>query len=98
MLDLVLKWAVPFICGSAVAFLASLLVKFKASKAGICCLLRAEIIRQYEKWTETGYCPVYAKEALSRAYAAYHGLGGNDVATNLYKETIALPSEKEDKI
>ncbi|MBQ0142249.1 MAG: hypothetical protein KBT06_05540 [Prevotellaceae bacterium] len=96
MLDIVLKWLIPFICGSLVAFLTSLLIKFKAIKAGICCLLRAEIIRQYEKWSGLGYCPVYSKEALSRAYEAYHNLGGNDVATNLYKSTVSLPTEKEE--
>ena len=37
------------------------------------------------------YCPVYAKESLSRAYAAYHTLGGNDVATELYHQVIELP-------
>ena len=39
------------------------------------------------------YCPLYAKEALTRAYKAYHALGGNDVATELYHDCIALPTE-----
>lgn len=93
MLDLILKWFVPFLCGAAITFAGSMLVRLKAIKAGIQCLLRAEIVRQYEKWIDLGYCPVYAKEALSRAYTAYHNLGGNDVATELYHKCIALPSE-----
>ena len=51
----------------------------------------SEIIGQYEKWDERGYCPIYAKEALKRAYHSYHTLGGNDVATGLYEQTMELP-------
>ena len=35
----------------------------------------------------------YAKEALTRAYKAYHALGGNDVATELYHDIMELPTE-----
>ncbi|MBQ0125481.1 MAG: hypothetical protein KBS59_04050 [Clostridiales bacterium] len=98
MLDLFLKWLVPFICGAAITFAGTMFVKLKAIKAGIQCLLRAEIVRQYEKWTEREYCPVYAKEALSRAYKAYHNLGGNDVATELYHKIVALPTELPDNV
>lgn len=64
---------------------------------GLQCLLRAEIIRSHDKYTERGYCPVYAKEALTRAYTAYHALGGNDVATALYNACMLLPDKlKED--
>lgn len=61
-------------------------------EAGVQCLLRAEIIRSHEKYTERGRCPIYAREALTRAYKAYHALGGNDVATDLYNELMELPN------
>lgn len=57
---------------------------------GLQCLLRAEIIRAHEKYTARGYCPIYAKESLRRAYTAYHNLGGNDIATSLYNECLNL--------
>lgn len=57
---------------------------------GLQCLLRAEIIRSYEKYSEKGYCPLYAKEALTRAYNSYHELGGNDVATDLYDKIMDM--------
>lgn len=60
---------------------------------GVQSLLRLEIIRSHDKYMERQFCPVYAKESLSRAYRAYHALGGNDVATELYHETIELPTE-----
>ncbi len=61
-------------------------------EAGVQCLLRAEIIRSHEKYTERGKCPIYAREALTRAYQAYHALGGNDVATDLYHDLMELPN------
>lgn len=65
----------------------------EALRNGLQSLLRAEIIRTYEKNTDREYCPIYAKEALKIEYSAYHNLGGNDVATELYKATLALPTE-----
>lgn len=61
---------------------------------GIQSLLRAEIIRSHEEYGDKGYCPVYAKESLTKAYKAYHALGGNDVATELYKQCMYLPDKR----
>lgn len=89
--ETIIKWIVPFICGSAATLAGTLFLRTRSLRAGVRCLLRAEIISQYEKWTAAGSCPVYAKEALSKAYTAYHGLGGNDVATDMYEATMRLP-------
>ena len=101
MLAAFLKWLVTFVCGGAVTFLAAR-YKFhrkreKALEEGLQALLRAEIIRQYEKHIEREFCPLYAKEALKREYHAYHELGGNDVATELYHKVLELPTEPPDK-
>lgn len=90
----VISWLVPFLMGAIVSGLTLWFGGMKALREGVQCLLRAEIIRQNEKWVKAGYCPVYAKQALSRAYKAYHGLHGNDVATSLYEETMDLPERK----
>nr|DAK92725.1 MAG TPA: hypothetical protein [Caudoviricetes sp.] len=60
-------------------------------------MLRAEIIRDYKEYTAKGWCPVYAREALERAYKAYHAIGGNDVATDLYKKTLSLPASEPER-
>ena len=98
MYDAFIKWLIPFICGGIVSLGGVIVSRLKlgrkkqdAVELGLQCLLRAEIIRQYEKWDEKNYCPIYAKEALKRAYDSYHTLGGNDVATGLYEETMELP-------
>ena len=98
------QWLVTFVCGALVSLAGTLIALWKkehkrekAVENGVQCLLRAEIIRQYEKWEEKKYCPIYAKEALKRAYDSYHTLGGNDVATGLYEETMELPEHKPEE-
>ena len=101
MTELFLKWLVPFLCGAAVSAAGTLFGAWKngrkrdrAVESGLQSLLRAEIIRSYEKYTVRGYCPLYAKEALKREYDSYHLLGGNDVATELYHQVMILPTEE----
>ena len=67
----------------------------KQIESGLQSLLRAEIIRSHEKYMDKGYCPVYAREALNRIYESYHALGGNGTMTELYKQIMALPTDKE---
>lgn len=65
---------------------------------GVQCLLREKIIEKHAKYVEEKhYCPVYAKESIRKAYDAYHALGGNDVATSLYNELMALHTEPPEK-
>ena len=94
ILEKIVSWLVPFLLGGALSAAALWIAGFKALRDGLQCLLRAEIVRQHEKWTRAEYCPIYAKEALTREYKAYHALKGNDVATGLYEEIMELPERK----
>ena len=67
-----------------------------ALENGMLSLLRAEIIRQHDKYTARKYCPVYAKDALEKEYNAYHSLGGNGTITKIYNDTMALPEEQKE--
>lgn len=100
MHDAFIKWLVPFLCGGVISLGGVLVAQFKNNKKrqdaielGLQSLLRAEIIRQHEKWADNHFCPIYAKEALRRTYESYHNLGGNDVATGLYNEIMDLPDK-----
>lgn len=101
MWEELVKWLVGFVMGGAVSFFAARYryrkKNEKAVKEGLQALLRAEIIRQYEKHEERGYCPLYAKEALKREYHSYHALDGNDVVTELYHKLLELPTEPPHK-
>lgn len=68
----------------------------KQLESGVQSLLRAEIIRSHEKYMDKRFCPVYAREALTRVYESYHALGGNGTMTELYRQVIALPTDKEE--
>ena len=70
--------------------------KEQAISDGVQALLRESIVRNYNKWSEKNYCPIYAKESLRRAHEAYTKLGGNDVAHELYGKLIKMPEEVTD--
>ena len=96
MYELIVKWAVPAVCaaltGAFAAFISRHSRRNHSMAQGMQCLLRLEIIRSYENYSHKAYCPLYAREALSRGYKAYHELGGNDVATDLYDKIMELPT------
>lgn len=70
--------------------------KNEAIAEGVQSLLRESIVGNYNKYTDKGFCPIYAKDSLKRVYISYHKLGGNDVATELYKKILAMPEEVKD--
>jgi len=70
--------------------------KSHAQSMGLQALLRDSIIKTYNKSLERGFCPIYQKQSLERIYSAYHNLGGNDVATEIYEETMKMKTEGDD--
>lgn len=69
--------------------------KNDAIAEGVQSLLRENIVHNYNKYQDREYCPIYAKESIKKVYTAYHNLGGNDVATNLYNTLLAMPGGPE---
>ena len=57
--------------------------------------MRESIVTSYNRYSEKGFCPIYAKESMKKVYKAYHNLGGNDVATELYSKVLKMPEEKK---
>ena len=64
---------------------------------GVQSLLRESIVENYNKYTDRGYCPIYAKESIKKVYTEYHKLNGNDVATELYHKLLAMPEEPKER-
>lgn len=62
---------------------------------GVLSLLRRSILDDFNKYSAKGCVPPYARENLERTYAAYHALGGNDMATDLYTKLRALPVKED---
>lgn len=88
--------ALAFLYRNISARLANEQRKNEAIAAGVESLLRNSIVSDYNKYMDKGYCPIYAKESIKKVYKAYHNLGGNDVATELYQKILRMP-EKENK-
>lgn len=104
MTNIFLSWLIPFLCGGAVSAVGLVLAHIKAQQKnlkamskGLQALLRSDIIRIHDKYVSIGYCPLEIKEALHREYMAYHNLGGNDIATHLYEETMDLPNKFDEE-
>ena len=70
----------------------------KAIRKAVLALLRQYIYDSYNKWSERGYCPIYAMEVCTRVYEQYHALGGNDVGTELYERLKELPTQPQEEM
>lgn len=83
---------------SLVAALGYMYRQIIATRKGIRALLRADLIRLYNKYhDDLGYCPIYVRQSLEEEYQQYHALKGNGVGTNLYNALMALPTEPPHK-
>lgn len=70
----------------------------KAVKKGVQALLRAQMIDDYNKWTERGYAPIYARQNFENCWAQYHSLGANGVMDDIHIKFLALPIEKPEEV
>lgn len=67
-------------------------------RMGVKALLRAQMISDYNKWTEREYAPIYAKQNFENLWEQYHALKGpNGVMDDLHTKFIALPTEPQVK-
>lgn len=88
------NWQIITAFLTAIAYLYRQVV---ATRKGVRALLRADLIRLYNKYhDDLGYCPVYVKQSLEDEYQQYHALRGNGVGTNLYNALMALPTEPQE--
>ena len=68
----------------------------RAMKKAMVAILQQTLYDSYNKWSEKGYCPIFALEVCTRVYEQYHILGGNDVGTELYERLRELPTQPKD--
>ena len=66
-----------------------------AVKKGVQALLRSQMIADYNKWSEKGYSPIYARENFENCWKRYHALGENGVMDDLHEKFLDLPTEAE---
>lgn len=105
MLDLIMKYWLEFFLGLLASGIVALgrsvwkqHLKSKEIGNGVEALLRDRIFQSYRLFSEDkGYCPLNERVNIEKMYSAYHELGGNDVATDIYKKLLELPTEPPDE-
>lgn len=92
MTDLI-GWLIPMLAAGVLGWAANDRHGARSVAEGVKCLLRARIIDLHGRTVGAGnpVTPDVKREAAA-AYAAYHDLGGNDMATSLYHEIMNTPT------
>lgn len=89
------NWKVLTLVFSALSYVYYQVI---AMRKGIRALLRADLIRLYNKYhDDLEYCPLYVKQSLEDEYRQYHILKGNGVGTKMYEALMELPTEPPHK-
>lgn len=99
----VVIYGINLLVGAVLGYLAkkirSINKKNEAVEAGMQAMLRDRMIQAYNHYYfDKGYMPIYAKESFENIYNAYHNLGVNGVMDDIKKKTMALPTDKPNKV
>lgn len=93
---------IPSLCTSLTAFLITKVKKTQsdteAVKLGIQALLRSQMISDFNKWSEKGYAPIYARENFENVWRQYHNLGVNGVMDDLHEKFLDLPTKVPEEV
>lgn len=66
--------------------------KSDALALGVQALLRAQMIADYNNYSEKGYAPIYARDNFENCWTQYENLGANGVMEGIHKKFMALPT------
>lgn len=64
-----------------------------ATKLGVQALLRAQMIADYNKWSDRGYAPIYVRQNFENCWKQYHSLGANGVMDDIRVKFLQLPTQ-----
>lgn len=101
LLDITIKWAIPFLLGTISTALISY-VKSKYSKDrkkeiaienGVQALLRNELVRRYREYKIKGEMTILDRENIEHMYTEYINLGGNGTVKELMDELLDVPTK-----
>lgn len=80
--------------GFLVAIFAYVNVRLKAVSNGLQALLRAQMINDYNHYSEKEYAPIYARQNFQNCWEQYHALGANGVMDDIRNKFLALPTNR----
>lgn len=100
LMQILSVFGIPSVCAAFILYVVKKLNesarKTKALEAGVQALLRAQMITDYNHYTEKGYAPIYTKENFENCWKQYHALGANGVMDSIHENFMNLPDRKED--
>ncbi len=67
------------------------LARMCLTEEALVAILRDRIIQSCRFFIKQGNVPAFERESIERMYNAYHGLGGNDIASDIYHQMCKLP-------
>ncbi len=67
------------------------LARMVLSEEALVAILRDRIIQSCRFFIKRGSIPAFERESIERMYNAYHSLGGNDIASDIYRQMRELP-------
>ena len=92
------QWLTIFGVPAIIAAFAKLVFgQLKGVRLGVQALLRAQMIADWNKWSERGYAPIYARENFENCWQQYHAIGANGVMDDLRNKFLALSTDPPSK-
>lgn len=88
-------WLLSFVTvvGSLLTYV---IVQIRAVKRGLQALLRAQMIADYNHYSEKGFAPIYAKQNFENCWINYEALYKNGVMKDIHDRFMALPTGKDE--
>ena len=89
-------WLLSFVTvlGGLTAYIIRRMI---ALEKGIQALLRAQMIADWNHYSEKGFAPLYAKENFENCWKQYEALGKNGVMSGVHHDFMALPDKKREE-
>ena len=96
--DVLMLIGAPSIFLALLSFLWRQVRVIQSVRAGVQALLRAQMIADWNKYSQLGYAPIYARENFENCWVKYHSLGVNGVMDDLHIKFLHLPTEPEEEV
>ena len=89
------QWLLSFVTVVG-GLLTYVIVQIRAVKRGLQALLRAQMINDYNHYSEKGYAPIYARQNFENCWINYEALYKNGVMSDIHAKFMALPTGKDE--
>ena len=90
-------FSIPALLAAVFKYLYTLHAQVKAIKKGMQALLRSQLVSEFNKWSEKGYAPIYARQNFENCWLQYHLLGANGVMDDIHARFFELPTEPQEE-